>query len=236
MNAMSTHNDENWALPGTFVRALQRHSDRLPPKLQECISDLATLDEATMSLRYFRPSIGCPMTDATVPSIASEHKHRKVARNAIHVDNNMYKYHPILFDRLQQFLRCPMVEARVAARSISHFDKAHDTLGRVWADYRKARMELLKQKQCPQELIADAMESVQYGLTQEYKHSREEDRTQLQVAISEKGQSLSVHSQIIANFISREYCRKAEAFINAEEACYSTEHVLEHTGPNCLGF
>ncbi|EME87883.1 uncharacterized protein MYCFIDRAFT_169615 [Pseudocercospora fijiensis CIRAD86] len=188
LNAMYGHNREDCDLPGHFIHQAQSYPDRLPLKLSECLSDMAAVDEAVMSIRCFRPSFG-EADVATIPTIAAKHqdcKHWRTVAYDDHVTENINNYRPQLSRKLEALIKVPCVDSKITSRSVTNFDASHEKLGAFWSEYRKVRSTLLQEKQCPEDLLPEAMDTLRFALSKEYINSRESERRQIIAAAREK--------------------------------------------------
>ncbi|KXT06536.1 hypothetical protein AC578_6104 [Pseudocercospora eumusae] len=188
LNAMSGHNRDACDLPGHFIHQAQSHSDRLPLKLSECLADMAAVDEAVMAIRCFRPSFGAADV-ATIPKIAEKHqecKHWRTVAYDDHVTQNITKYEPQLSRQLETFIKTPLVDSKINLKSVTNFDASHEKLGAFWSEYAKVRMTLLREKQCPEDIIPEAMDTLRFRLSKDYTDSRESERCQILAAVREK--------------------------------------------------
>ncbi|KAF7187268.1 hypothetical protein HII31_11356 [Pseudocercospora fuligena] len=188
LNAMYGHNRDACDLPGHFIHQAQSHSDRLPLKLSECLSDMAAVDEAVMSIRCSHPSFGAPEV-ATIPVIAEKHQecmHWRTVAYDDHVTQNIKKFQPQLSRQLEKFIKTPLADSKINLKSVANFDASHEKLGAFWSEYREARMSLLKEKDCPEDLLPEAMETLRFGLSKEYIDSRENERCEILAAVKEK--------------------------------------------------
>ena len=191
LNAMYGHNRDACDLPGHFIHQAQSHPDRLPLKLSECLSDMTAVDEAVMSIRCFHPSFGAPEV-ATIPVIAEMHQecmHWRTVAYDDHVTQNIKKFQPQLSRQLERFIKTPLADSKINLKSVASFDASHEKLGSFWSEYREARMTLLKEKDCPEDLLPEAMETLRFGLSKEYIDSRESERCEILAAVQEKGKS-----------------------------------------------
>lgn len=203
LDGLSRHDLEDGRDPGYILETLEHESrtaagNRMTQHMIDVFSNMYTVDEAIMALRYSRPSTAPMMFWQEFQDSRHDREWWDDDKWRTEIAKDWPDYLDTLWPKLEKLLNTPLPTEKLSWKTLEHFDTSYEALSDFWTTAIQVREAILKKHECPLESQVSVMTELSDSQSEKYHTERTAERELLVQEIEKKEAGVEARNNRIA--------------------------------------